>query len=53
MSVGIKEVVENAGYDVKFYKDAEWILGQKDDWEELLEQAQETLDQYEEIEAEF
>lgn len=46
MSVSIEEVVSSAGYDVNNPDDANWILGQKTDWEELLEQAEKTVEEY-------
>ena len=49
MSVSILEVLENAGYDVKNnLDDAKWLLGQKDEFEALCEDAEHLDEIYEE-----
>lgn len=51
MSVSLLEVLENAGYDIKNnLNDANWLLSQKDDFDELYEEAEELNEQYEEYE---
>lgn len=47
MSISILEVLENAGFDVKNNKDdAEWLVGQINNFESSVELAEETLDAY-------
>lgn len=47
MSVSILEVLESAGYDIKNnVDDARWLLGQRDEFDELCEQAEELEDRY-------
>jgi hypothetical protein len=49
MSVSLQEVLENAGYDVKNnLDDAKWLLGQKDEFEALCEDAEHLDEIYEE-----
>lgn len=51
MSVSILEVLENAGYDVKNnLNDAKWLLGQRDEFEALCEDAENLDEIYEEYE---
>ena len=51
MSVSILEVLENAGYDVKNnLDDAKWLLGQRDEFEALCEDAEHLDEIYEEYE---
>ena len=41
MSISITEVLSSAGYEpASDPGDARWIIGQRDTWEELLEQAE-------------
>lgn len=47
MSVSLLEVLENAGYDVKNnIEDARWLLSQRDDFDNLCEDAEELDDIY-------
>lgn len=40
MSVSLSEVLENAGYDIKNnVDDARWLLGQEDEFYDLLDRA--------------
>lgn len=51
MSVSILEVLESAGYDIKNnVNDANWLLSQKNEFEELCEEAEELNEQYGEYE---
>lgn len=51
MSVSLLEVLENAGYDVKNnLDDAKWLLGQRDEFEALYEDAEHLDEIYEEYE---
>lgn len=48
MSVSILEVLENAGFDVKNnVDDANWLLGQTNQFEELTEEAEELTSDWE------
>lgn len=44
MSVSIQEVIEAGGYDLTTYEDAQWLLCQNSEWEQLIENAQELVD---------
>lgn len=47
MSVSLDEIISHAGYDIKNDpNDAKWLLSQKDEFEELLEIAERTSDDY-------
>ena len=51
MSVSLYEVLTAAGYDIKNNpEDAQWLLAQKDDWDDLLYDAEQCVDDYEEYE---
>lgn len=51
MSVSLLEVLENAGYDVKNnLNDVKWLLGQRDEFEALCEDAEHLDEIYEEYE---
>lgn len=48
MSVSLEEVLTAAGYDIKNNpEDAQWLLSQKDDWDDLLYDAEQCVDDYE------
>lgn len=44
MSVSIKEVLESAGYDFSTKEDCEWLLAQASELDEMLEEAEDTID---------
>lgn len=47
MSVSLLEVLQDAGYDVENnVADAIWLLGQKEEFEELYEKAEELEEDY-------
>ena len=47
MSVSLLEVLEDAGYDIKNnIDDAKWFLGQRDEFEELYEEAENFEEEY-------
>ncbi len=49
MSVSLLEVLEGAGYDVLHNReDAEWLLSQEDEFEELCDEAEELIEREEE-----
>lgn len=47
MSVSLREVLEEAGFDVENnYDDALWLLAQQSDFDELIESAKDLEDDY-------
>lgn len=51
MSVSLYEIIRHGGYDIKNdVNDARWLLAQRDEFEELLEIAEQTVDDYDEYE---
>lgn len=49
MSVSLLEVLEGAGYDILHNReDAEWLLGQEDEFEELCDEAEAVIEREEE-----
>lgn len=44
MSVSLLEVIEAGGYDVTTAEDANWLLSKQNEFEELIEQAQDLVD---------
>lgn len=45
MSVSLLEVIEAAGYDLSTYEDANWLLATQTEYEELIEKAEEVVDE--------
>ena len=43
MSVSLKEVIEFAGYDLTSEGDCNWLLSKRNEFEELLDAAENTL----------
>ena len=43
MSVSLLEVIESAGYDITTKDDANWLLSKQNEFEELIEQAEEVV----------
>lgn len=51
MSVSLQEVLESAGFDIsKNIDDARWLISQKDEFEELVEKAEDLEEAYGEYE---
>lgn len=50
MAVSLLEVIEAAGYDLTIREDAIWLLSKRSEFEYLVEQAEELVDNYEEDE---
>lgn len=49
MSVSLLEVLEGAGYDILHNReDAEWLLSQEDEFEELCDEAEAVIEREEE-----
>lgn len=52
MSVSLTDVINNAGYDPAHnVDDAKWLFAQYNDYDELMSQAQDLLDEYDDYEA--
>lgn len=48
MSVSLDEILTAAGYDIRNnVEDAQWLLAQRDEFEDLCDIADETIDEYE------
>lgn len=45
MSVSLLEVIEAGGYDLTTVEDANWLLSKQNEFEELIEQAEELIDE--------
>lgn len=45
MSVSLLEVIEAGGYDITTPEDAAWLLSKQSEFEDLIEQAQEVVDE--------
>lgn len=48
MSVSLAEVIESAGYDLTTYDDSLWLLSKRDEFDQLIEQAEDLIDKEEE-----
>lgn len=53
MGVSIREVLEGAGYDFNNASDVRWLLGQRDNIEELLDECDEYMDLVDEYDEEM
>lgn len=51
MSVSLLEVIEAAGYNLNTEEDARWLLGKRNEFEELVDAAQALVDKVEEVES--
>lgn len=47
MSVSLREVIEAGGYDLTSVDDARWLLAQQDLFEELVNDAEEVIEDWE------
>lgn len=47
MSVSLLEALEGSGYNFNLKEDCEWLVSKQDEFEELVEQAQETIEGFE------
>ena len=50
MSVSLLEVIEAGGYDLSLEEDCLWLLSKQSEFEELIEQAGDRLEELREIE---
>lgn len=44
MSATLAQILEKAGYDLTTKQDAEWLIGREDEFEELIEKAEEVVE---------
>ena len=49
MSVSLLEVIEAGGYDLSTVDDANWLISKQNEFEELIEQAENLIEESEEI----
>ena len=49
MSVSLLEVIEAGGYDLTTYDDALWLLRQQRDFQRLIDQAEQIVEDQDEI----
>lgn len=47
MSVSIREVIESGGYDLTTLEDARWLVAQQSSFNDLVEEAELTIEQFE------
>jgi hypothetical protein len=45
MSVSLLEVIESGGYDLNIAEDAIWLLSKRAEFEELIEKAEELIEE--------
>lgn len=50
MSVSLREVLEDDGYDLTTVEDANWLLSVQSEFEKLIEEAEELIEEAEEAE---
>lgn len=53
MSVSLREVIEAGGYDLTTLEDARWLVGKQSEFEELVEEAEETVERLEAEEEQY
>ena len=49
MSVSLAEVIEAGGYDLSTVEDAQWLVSRQNEFEELIEAAENLIEESEEI----
>lgn len=49
MSVSLLEVIEAGGYNLSTVEDANWLLSKQNEFEELIEQAENLIEESEEV----
>lgn len=47
MSVSLREVLEDDGYDLTTVEDAQWLLSKRSEFDELVEEAEELIEKVE------
>lgn len=52
MSVSLREVLEDDGYDLTTAEDARWLLSKRSEFDELIESAEEVVEEAENAELE-
>lgn len=53
MSVSIQEVIEAAGYDLSTRDDANWLLSQRSEFDDLIEEAEATIERLDAEEVQY
>ena len=53
MSVSLLEVIEAGGYNLRTVEDAQWLLSKQQEFEELVEGAEDFLEEVDRIECEL
>lgn len=48
MSVSLQEVIEAGGYDLSTVEDANWLLSKRNEFDELIEAAEQLIEESEE-----
>lgn len=46
--ISLLEVIEAGGYDLKTYDDANWLLSKRNEFEQLIEEAERVVDEKDE-----
>ena len=49
MSISLLEIIEASGYNLSTVEDANWLLSKQNEFEELIEQAENLIEESEEI----
>jgi hypothetical protein len=47
MSVSLLEIIEDCGYNLDIYEDAVWLLSKRNEFDELIEKAEELVESHE------
>lgn len=53
MSVSLAEVIEHGGYDLTTLEDARWLVSKQSEFEQLVEEAEETIERLEAEEEQY
>lgn len=46
MSVSLREVIESAGYDITSIDDARWLVSKASEFEDLIVEAEDIIEEY-------
>lgn len=52
MSVSLRDVIEAGGFDLSLLEDCEWLLSVEDEFDQLIEEAEEVIEKAREEEDE-
>lgn len=53
MSVSLREVIEHSGYDLTTLDDAKWLVSKQREFEQLVEEAELTIEEREAEDGQF